>query len=104
MIMTVRIARDAVVEAVTISSSMFSVKAGVVFLEQLERTYQSIKQTPTIGSLLDAFAGTTFERLRVCTVKKFRNYLVFYSVHEQEILIERILDGRRDFLDQFTIE
>lgn len=104
MSMTVRIARDAVVEAVSISSSMYSAKAGVVFLEQLERTYQSIKQTPTIGSSLDVFARTPFERLRVCTVKKFRNYLVFYSVNEQEILIERILDGRRNFLDQFTIE
>ncbi len=95
---------NAIVDSDSISTNMYSYQAGVRLLEELQSTYRAIIQTPTIGSLIDDLEESPFEKLRMCTVKKFRNYLVFYSVNDQEILIERILDGRRDFLDQFAAE
>jgi plasmid stabilization system protein ParE len=92
---------QAVADSDHISASMYSAKAGIQFLNELRKTYDYIAQTPTIGSLNEELEGSRHIGLRQCTVKRFRNYIVFYRIRRDAIVIERVLDGRRNYLQLF---
>lgn len=60
--------------------------------------------TPTIGSVVEKLDGTPYAKIWVCTVRRFRNYVILYRIELDVILIERILDGRRNYLELFTAD
>jgi plasmid stabilization system protein ParE len=84
-----------------IASQMISFKASISFVDQVHKTYERIAIVPTIGSLIEELIDTRFENYRRCTVKKFRNYIVIYSFNEDVLTIQRVFDGRRDYLELF---
>jgi hypothetical protein len=55
--------------------------------------------TPTIGDLVKNVSQSRYPRLRQCTIKKYRSYVVFYTANDHEVIIERILDGRHDLVE-----
>ncbi|MBL8823538.1 MAG: type II toxin-antitoxin system RelE/ParE family toxin [Planctomycetia bacterium] len=91
-------------DAVHISSGMISEPVSNLFNQALQKTYSAIIITPTIGSLVPGLSNTTMQGLRVCTIRRFRNYLVFYRIEKDCIVVERILDGRRNYLELFISE
>lgn len=102
--MVVRETAQAIIDSDTIASKMISERVGNIFYRELQRTYRSISMTPTIGSIVEKLDGTPYAKIRVCTVRRFRNYVIFYRIEPDVILIERILDGRRNYLELITAD
>ena len=68
----------------------------VYFLVAIEETIETIAQNPLIGSVRQ-FQNTKLKNLRMWRVKKYENYLIFYTVEEETIKIIRFLSAKRDF-------
>lgn len=68
----------------------------VYFLVAIEETIETIAQNPFIGSVRQ-FQNTKLKNLRMWRVKKYENYLIFYTVEEETIKIIRFLNAKRDF-------
>lgn len=91
-------------EVEDIASRMLSNVASIRFVDEVRETYQRIARMPTLGSEIEELRGTKFESRRRCTVRKFRNYIVFYSFNERQVVIHHVFDGRRNYLDLFDDE
>ena len=63
------------------------------FLESAEYTFNQLATTPNIGKILQLPDILTVRQWRL---KNFKEYLVFYIVHEQQVEILRVLHGARD--------
>jgi plasmid stabilization system protein ParE len=87
-----------------IASNMTSLRAAATFVEEVRQTYQRIASMPALGNVIEELAGTKFAGVRLCTVKKFRNYIVIYSFDEAAVTIHHVFDGRRHYTDLFVFE
>lgn len=83
--MKVRESAQAIHDSEHIATQMLSARAGFVFLQEVQKTYDIIEQTPTIGSVIEELAGSEHEGLRQCTVRRFRNYVIFYKWSEKRL-------------------
>ena len=68
----------------------------VYFLVAIEETIETSAQNPFIGTVRQ-FQNARLKNLRMWHVKKYENYLIFYTVEETTIKIVRFLNAKRDF-------
>ena len=62
-------------------------------IKDIVKAYKQLKDTPLIGSLLDAKINIKTDfRYLVC-----RGYMIFYKVDGNAVYIYRIINGRRDY-------
>lgn len=68
--------------------------AAVAAVSKITKKIRLLKDNPLMGPALTAVTdASSDERFLVCG-----NYLVFYSVTRENIFIDRVLYGRRDYL------
>lgn len=67
------------------------------FLLAVEKLAGRICAFPEMGGRFE-IDNLELEGLRVFTIPRFKKYLLFYRVHDEEIEIVRILHGARDIL------
>ena len=70
-----------------------NVRAARRFLAAVALTYRRIRSTPDIGDLWRE--ETDDAPIRCCSVRGFESYVIYYR-NDGDILIARILHGRRD--------
>ncbi|HQU82015.1 MAG TPA: type II toxin-antitoxin system RelE/ParE family toxin [Pyrinomonadaceae bacterium] len=68
----------------------------VYLLVAVEETIENIAKNPFIGTVKQ-FQNQKLKDLRMRRVKKYENYLIFYTVEENVIKIIRFLNTKRDF-------
>ena len=71
------------------------------FLECLNATYEMISHMPELGELY-RFRDPAMKNVRIRSVKKFSNYLIFYRIETNRIEILRVLHGARDYINLFN--
>ena len=77
-----------------IADDLKNPQAALNTVSRIQDAIDRLSEFPFIGAPLSAVAGVdTDYRLLVCG-----NYLAFYRPQEKEVLIDRILYGRRDYL------
>ena len=71
--------------------------AGVVMLERFESSFESLASNPRLGRIPkeDSIATYGYRYLVVA------NYLVFYVIRENTVVVHRIIHGARNYLDLF---
>jgi toxin ParE1/3/4 len=72
-------------------------RRAVTFIEEIEAHCLKLLKMPLIGRSEEELA----ENLRSIL---HRHYVIFYSVHGDRVIIERILHGARDIESAFTSE
>lgn len=76
-----------------ISEELDSPSAADRLIKDIVKAYKQLKDTPLIGSLLDAKINIKTDfRYLVC-----RGYMIFYKVDGNAVYIYRIINGRRDY-------
>lgn len=70
-------------------------RAALRFLTAVDKLAKRLAANPELGATFES-EERAFEGLRVFSVPRYRNYLVFYRVTETEIDIIRVLHGARD--------
>ena len=73
------------------------------FLACLDETYEMIANMPELGELY-RFRDPAMKDARVRLVKKFSNYLIFYRIETDKIVILRVLHGARDYMNLFDYD
>lgn len=68
----------------------------VYFLVAVEETIENIAKNPFIGTIKQ-LQNQKLKDLRMRRVKKYENYLIFYTVEKDVIKIIRFLNAKRDF-------
>jgi len=68
----------------------------VYFLVAVEEAIENIAKNPFIGTVKQ-FQNPKLKGMRMRRVKKYENYLMFYTVEENVIKIIRFLNAKRDF-------
>ena len=79
------------------------VNLGDRFLWHLHETYEMIVNMPELGELY-RFRHPAMQNARVRRIKKFSNYLIFYRIETDKIVILRVLHGARDYMKFFDCE
>ncbi len=75
------------------------------FLDNFWETCELLQEMPKIGkSVIENFSGINelIEDARSWQVKNFPNYLIFYKIDKNKIIILRILNSSRDFSNIFN--
>jgi toxin ParE1/3/4 len=72
--------------------------AAVRFLNSVERTVAKLQVAPESAALYES-DHTELEGLRVCQIRRFKRYLLFYRVRNNSIFVERILHSARNLED-----
>jgi toxin ParE1/3/4 len=70
-------------------------RSAVRFLDAVERTVQRLLGQPESASLFES-DKVELEGLRVCLIRGFKKYLLFYRVRQNMIYVERVLHGARN--------
>jgi toxin ParE1/3/4 len=70
-------------------------RAALRFLAAVEKLAKRLAENPELGACYES-DQQEFNGLRVFSVPRYTNYLVFYRVTETEIDIIRVLHGARD--------
>ena len=79
-----------------ISEELDNPSAAGRLIKDIVKAYKQLKDTPLIGSLLDAKINIKTDfRYLVC-----RGYMIFYKVDGNAVYIYRIINGRRDAYNQ----
>jgi toxin ParE1/3/4 len=68
------------------------------FFDAFEKTLETIRRTPKIGSVRN-FQG--YSDVRLWFVHGFEKSLVFYTENDEEILIMRVIHSARDYRHVF---
>lgn len=87
-------ARDDLLE-IFITIGQDNVDAAHRVIAAAEETFNRLAAMPGIGRRWESRIPHLMD-LRVTTIPKYRNYLVFYRVHPESIQIVRVLHGARD--------
>lgn len=72
-----------------------NVQAAERVLAAVEETFERLREMPGIGRRWESDSPRTAD-LRVTTIPKYRNYLVFYRALPDAVEIVRVLHGARD--------
>jgi toxin ParE1/3/4 len=72
------------------------VKAGLQFLDEVFGTFESLAETPSLGSPCE-FPSPRYEKLRFWPVRKFKNHFVFFQPLSDGIEVVRVLHGSQDY-------
>ena len=70
-------------------------RSAVRFLDAVERTVQRLLDQPESAGLFES-DNAELEGLRVCLIRGFKKYLLFYRVRKNMIYVERVLHGARN--------
>ena len=79
------------------------VNLGEKFLKYLDETYEMIANMPELGEL-QRFRHPAMQNARIRRIKKFTNYLIFYRIESDKIVILRVLHAARDYMNLFDYE
>ncbi len=72
-----------------------SIEAAVRFLEAFDKTIDFLKRSPEVGGRC-VLTNPLLIGTRVWRIKGYKNYLIFYRLHPDEIEVVRVLHGSRD--------
>jgi toxin ParE1/3/4 len=89
--------RDALVDTIEIAFylSEDNEAAAERFSHAVVAAYERLAEMPTLGSLRD-YGVPTLINVRAWPVPGFPNYLIFYEVQDEKIVILHVLHGARD--------
>jgi len=76
---------------------------GFRFYDSIDTTYQKIIKNP-LWKGVGPFRKPEARNIRICPVKGFSNYLIFYRVVSDRIEILRVLHGARNYMSIFESE
>lgn len=76
-------------------------KIGLAFLVAVEDSSEGLAEFPLLGKAIK-FRDKDVGDVRMWHVKGFDNYLIFYTVHGNNITVIRVLHGSRDIDDLFS--
>jgi toxin ParE1/3/4 len=65
------------------------------FFLAVEKLAKRLTELPELGGVYES-TDVEFSDLRVFPIPRFKNYLLFYRVHEDGIDVVRVLHGARD--------
>ena len=68
--------------------------SAVKFTERLNRAMEILARSPQSGADL----GLVYKGLRIrsMAIRGFQNYLILHAPHGDDVIIARVVDGRRD--------
>jgi toxin ParE1/3/4 len=69
--------------------------AALKFFDATRETYAQLARMPGMGSIYEV-ENPRLSEIRKWSVKGFKNYLIFYVVHEEFIEIMRVIYARQD--------
>ena len=72
-----------------------SVAAARRFLKAADKAMESLARMPEMGGLWDS-RNPALAGLRIWSIRKFKNYLIFYRPVPEGIEVLRVLHGARD--------
>ncbi len=72
-----------------------SLRAAIRFSHEVSHSFQQLAEMPELGGLYES-AHPALEGARVWRVRKFKKYLMFYRVVQQDVQMLRVLHGARD--------
>lgn len=78
-------------------------KIAIRVIEAIQQSYELLAMMPNAG-VARPFSGVRFHSLRMLTVSRYPNYLIFYDVTDRELIIRRVLHGARDIEAIFSDE
>ena len=70
-------------------------KSAERFLKEAEKTIESLADMPLLGGRCE-FSSPHLQDVRIWSVRKFRNYLIFYRPIDNGIEVLRVIHGARD--------
>src|SRR5436190_14929757 len=70
-------------------------RSAVRFLNAVEKTVQRLLDQPESAGIFKS-DHAELEGLRVCLIRGFKKYLLFYRVRETSLCVERVLHGARN--------
>jgi toxin ParE1/3/4 len=73
-------------------------KAAERFLESAEYAFAQLAATPNIGKIV-SLVLSDMGTIRQWRIKNFKDYLIFYKVHDDQVEVLRVLHGARDLED-----
>ena len=73
---------------------------GVYFLVAVEESIERLTEFPRLGTQR-TFQDKRFQNVRLWRVKGYENYLIFYTVSENNIEVIRVLHSSRDIEELF---
>ena len=77
-----------------IRSELNSPKAALDTVRKIQKSIDKLGTFPQIGSMLSSIANTISDyRVLVCG-----NYLAFYRLQGSDVMVDRILYGKRDYI------
>lgn len=82
---------DSIAERIQQDSS----RSAMRFLEAAEKTAENLLRFPEFGAIWES-DDSDLQDLRLCLVSGFRNYLLFYRIKDDEIIIVRVVHGHRN--------
>jgi toxin ParE1/3/4 len=72
-----------------------NIEAAERFLDAVENELAKLAEMPGMGTRRE-FTRPELQGIRSWRVKGFENYLIFYRVTEQALIVQRVLHGARD--------
>jgi toxin ParE1/3/4 len=75
-------------------------QASTAFRQTLQHIYEVLLDLPEMGSVRN-FRNPEMKGLRMLTLPKFKNYLLFYRPASERLEIVRVLHGARDVSSLF---
>ncbi|MGD9562522.1 MAG: type II toxin-antitoxin system RelE/ParE family toxin [Pyrinomonadaceae bacterium] len=73
---------------------------GLAFLIAVERSLKELADFPLLGKAIKLRHKEVGD-VRMWHVKGYENYLIFYTVHRDKIIVIRVLQGSRDIHNMF---
>jgi toxin ParE1/3/4 len=91
---------DADLDAIADYIAARNLSAAVCFVDAVEDTARRLLEFPKLGTLCD-FSNPTTAGLRVITVRRFTNYLIYFRPLDDRIQLVRLIHGMRDQMRKF---
>lgn len=70
-----------------------SIRSAIAFVDDVTQLSDLLAANPFLG---EGYKHPRHSSLRVCPLSKFRSYAAFYQVHDDHLLVVRVLSGFRD--------
>ena len=72
--------------------------AALAVIDELERVCGLLAEMPGIGKRVEFITDAEYF---MAPAGKYSNYLIFYTLQEKQLIVQRILHGKRNIIDLF---
>jgi toxin ParE1/3/4 len=86
---------DADIDGIFLYLASYSESAAVRFLSNASETFQFLAENPLVGRIRERPEADLVD-VRQWAVRDFRNYLIFYQLRDEVLLVLRVVHGARD--------